>query len=71
MVSWEGARNPCVMHWLCDLSANERKQGSSEFASLLQKAFMQLRKNRVNTGNEQGRPRKCERMRTVEFAGRG
>lgn len=43
MVSWEGARNPHVIHWLCDLSANERKQGSSDFASLLQHAFIGIK----------------------------
>jgi len=43
MASWEGARSPCVMHWLCDLTANERKQGSSEFASLQQKAFIGIK----------------------------
>lgn len=34
MVSWEAARNPYVMHYFSDLLANERKQGSFDFASL-------------------------------------
>lgn len=38
MVSWEGAGDPYVIHWLCDLSANERKQASSDYASLRQDA---------------------------------
>lgn len=48
MVSWESATNPCVMNLLCDLSANEGKQGSGEFALLLQHAFTGIKANSAN-----------------------
>lgn len=47
MVIWGGGRcgtpPACVMHWLCDLAANERKQGGSASASLPRRSFIGIK----------------------------